>query len=334
MSNCNCGGCGCSVCQPANVVFHAACTDPGVATFGAHLNVLDQNFCERRLANVAGFVVIQSTPNGTQVTATATPQIQLSSFGVISGGTIGNLVVQGTDNGLYSLVPPNTSGLYLSTNGSGQFVLSPLPPSTVPDPLAVTTANVTNLTATNFTLTAGMIASGLGTGTIVSTLGVDAGGNVIKGTASSTGVQAAMFYESASFPSVAPTPNQNAAAGAILVIGNGIYDSGGTIITVTNSQTLTVASAGKYILSWEGQVAYTGGGTGTPSIQLLLNGVIVNYGNARPGISTTTDRVAFCSGVHARDLVAGDTLQFQLAGSSGANTHVYELRMVAQRFGG
>lgn len=331
-NNCGCGGCGCTACQPANTVFNSTCPDPGVVNQGAALAVLDSSFCQRRLANQAGLLVINSTPSGYQVKATTEPQVAFTTFPVSSGGTIGNLVVQGADQVLRTLLPPNTSGLYLTTNGVGQFVLSPLPTFSVPDPLSVTTATVSNLTVpTQATFNGGVKFTALSSGTIATSVGLDASGNLITGGASVTGVQMAMFFEAATSPS-ASTPNSAATAGSNLVIGNLLYDSGGSIVAVQDSQTLKVSVAGKYCIQWEAQMTYTGGSEGKPAVLLLINGVIVNNGNARPTASTTTQRSANFSGVEVRALAVNDTIQLQLASTSGTNTHVYEARVVVQRF--
>lgn len=330
MSECN--PCGASPCQPANVAFQNTCVDPGVLNIGVGLWVLDSQFCPRRLNNSTGLLVQNSTPSGVSIVFSNEPQVALTPLAAISGGTVGSLVVEDSNQVLRYLSLPNTSGLYLSTNGSGQLALGPLPTFSVPDPLTVTTINVTSLVATNATISGSLILSGIGTGAIAYTLGVDAGGNVIKGSPSTTGIAAAMFFESPTSPSAA-TPNGNAVAGSILVIGNQLYDSGGSIITVTNSQTLTVAVAGKYRLDFEGQITWSGGASGAPAINLLINGVLVNTGNARPsGAITSTLRNANLSGFEFRELKAGDTIQLQLAASSGVSTHVYEVRLGAQKF--
>lgn len=335
--SCSCNSspcrCGSSPCEPANVIYQRTCTDPGVVNNGAALPVLDNNFCERRLANPAqnAFVLIYLTPQGYQVLATNEPQVTLSSIAVASGGTIGNLVVEGSDNILRQLTLPSVAGLYLSTNASGQLTVGPLPNQPIPDPLTVTNLNATNATIGTLTVTGQISAANMATGTVANIIGLDAGGNIVKGAPAATGVQVAMFFESPTSPS-ASSPNANAVAGATLVIGNQLYDSGGSLITVTNSQKLTVAVAGKYRLDFCAQVAYTSGGTGTPAINLLINGVVVNTGDARSGIASTTDRTAFIAGFEARTLSAGTTIELQLASGAGTHTHVYEVRLVAEKF--
>lgn len=331
-SGCGCGGCGCSVCQPANVIFQnpGGCPDPGSVTTGAHLAVYDPNFCLRRVLDAEGFIVANSTPNGYQISATTQPNVNLSNFSVTSGNTIGSLLVRNSDGIIRTLLATGAN-LILMTNASGQFVLQPIPTPSVPDPLAVTTANIGTLTVGNETITGGLKFTGLVVGAVANTIGLDAAGNVVIGSPSATGVQTAMFYESASSPG-AGTPNGSATPGSFLIIGNQLYDSGAGLLGVTNSTMLKVLVAGKFTLNFCAQVAYTSGGTGTPAINLVINGVIVNSGNARDNISSTTDRTAFIAGFQAMDLGVNDTVQLQLSANAGSHTHVYEARIVAQKF--
>jgi len=314
------------------VIYQRSCTDPGVINVGANLLVSDSNFCNRRLAPSEGFVVINLTPNGYQVSSTDEPNVNLSTFAVASGAAIGNILVRNTDGIIRTLAPAAVANLILMTNALGQFVLSALPPFSVPDPLSVTTLNATTATFGSLTVTGPTVKfTGLVTGTIASTVGLDASGNLVLGTAAATGVQTAMFYESASSPG-SGTPNSGATAGSMLIIGNQLYDSGASLIAVTNSQKLTVSVAGKYLIEFCCQVGYTSGGTGTPALNLVINGVTVNTGNARGLITSTTDRTAFIFGVEARNLAIGDTIELQLSAASGTHTHVYEARLVAQKF--
>jgi len=331
MSNCSCGGCGCSVCSPANVVYQTPCTDPGVINVGASLPVLDSNNCTRRLAPSPGFVVVNNTPNGVQISSTDEPNVDLSTFGVVSGSAIGNILVRNADGIIRMLLPGAVANLILMTNALGNFVLQPIPPATIPDPLSVNVANITTLTVANETITGGLKFTGLVVGTVANTIGLDAGGNVVIGAPAATGVACAMFYESASSPG-AGTPNGSATAGSFLIIGNQLYDSGANLIGVVNNSTLKVLVAGKYKIDFYGQVAYTSGGTGTPALDLNINSIIVNTGNARGGISSTTDRTAFCAGCEVRDLAVNDTIQLQLDATAGTHTHVYEARLVFEKF--
>jgi len=330
---CGCGGGGCAVCSPANVIYSRVCTDPGVINVGANLLVSDSNFCNRRLAPSEGFVVINLTPNGYQVSSTDEPNVNLSTFAVASGAAIGNILVRNTDGIIRTLAPAAVANLILMTNAAGQFVLSALPPFSVPDPLSVTTLNATTATFGSLTVTGPTAKfTGLVTGTIASTVGLDASGNLVLGTPAATGVQGAMFFESPTSPS-ALTPNSGATSGSLLVIGNQLYDSGASLVGIVTTQTLKILVKGKYRIDFCAQVTWSGGSSGRPAINLLVNGVNVNTGDARGDTSiTTTQRAANISGFEYRDLEINDTIQLQLAASSGINTHVYEARVGFQKY--
>ncbi len=298
---------------------------------GANLIVGDSNFCLRRLAPSPGFVVTNQTPNGYEVVSTDEPNVDLSTFAVASGGQIGVLLVRNADGVIRTLLPAAVAGLYMSTNAAGQLVLGPLPASTVPDPLSVTTLNATTATFGSLTVTGPTVKfTGLVSGTIASTVGLDASGNLVIGSPSATGVQCAMFYESASSPGVG-TPNGTITPGSFLIIGNQLYDSGASLIGVTNNSTLKVLVAGKYRIDFCCQITWTSGGHGSPALNLVINGIIVNTGNARDG-SSDTQRSAPLAGFEARDLSVNDTIQLQIAAGTGTPCHAFEARIVFEKF--
>lgn len=338
--SCNTTPCSCSPCQPANVVYQASCTDPGSVTALRHLLGLDANFCSRRLLpGVGGFLVARQTGSGTWVYAfTNAPVVDLETYQAIAGQVIPNLVVQGSDNILRELLGPAVANRILLTNAAGQLIFAPIPTATVPDPLTVTDLTVNNVATLNdVTVAGGVNFSGLGTGTLSFFLGVDAGGNLIQGTPATTGVQSCMFYEWPVSPAGANFPNAAVTANNLLTIGNLLYDSvlpvvpGGALITAINSQTLSVLTAGNYVLDWCGQVE---GSNGSPSINLLINGVNVNSANGTiQGTVLTTGRSANLAGFETRRLAVGTTIQLQLGAQSGASIATYEVRLRAQRIG-
>lgn len=338
---CSCGsGCGCSQCAPASVALQGNCTDPTVIAQGRHLSVLDAQFCLRRLQNGSGYLVARQTGSGTWVLGfTTEPVVPLSSFQAVTGQVFGDLLVQGSDNIMRTLLGPASAGLVMMTNAAGQLVFAALPPATVLDPLTVTTLTVTGTaTIAAMILTGTINFTGLATGTITQTIGLNASNDLIIGSAATTGVQSCMFYEQATSPGVAPWPNQSVTAGNDLTIGNLLSDSvlpavpGGALITPTNAQTLTVLTAGWYDMWWCGQVE---GSNGSPSINLLINGVNVNSGNAvlQAGLVITTGRSANLSGFEGRRLAAGNTIRLQLGAQSGASIATYAVRFMAQRTG-
>lgn len=325
--------CGCNACASANTIYRGGCTDPGTQDFLTYLSGLDAQFCPYRLAGNTGF--LQSDVDGSgnfQITFTDSPSVDLPDTQAVLGMTFGDLVIIDSNNALSRLLGPATANLFLSTNASGGLSFGVLPAATVPDPLTVANLTVTTLAGfANVTISGTLAASGLSAGTPVSFLGLDGSNNVVTQSVTAANVQVAMFFESPTSPG-ATYPNESAAAGSNLVIGNMLYDSGGTIINVTTSQTLTVAVAGKYKLEWNGMVAWSGGNDGKPQLLLLINGVIVNNGNSSGSYGqNTSQRTAFLSGMEARTLAVGATIQVQLSSTSGANTHVYEVRLIATK---
>lgn len=337
---CNSNPCCCqSPCAPANVIYEGTCPDPGTLTQLRHLLGLDSQMCERRLLpGDYGLLVARQTPNGTLIYFTPAPVVNLEEFTAVQGAAFGQVVVQQSDSVMRAMNGPAVANLVLGTNAAGQALWIPIPAATVPDPLTVADLTVTNLaTLNNVTVTGTPVMSGLGSGALVSFLGLDASNNVIKGTPATTGTQVASFFEAPTSPSAA-TPNSAATAGSMLTIGNLIFDSvgtpGGALFTATNSQTLTCLVAGVYTVDFGGEVTYTGGSSGQPAILLLVNGIVVNNGNGRSDAAlTSTLRVANLWGQNMRRFSAGDTVQLQLGASSGTNTHVYEARVNFTRTG-
>lgn len=298
--------------------------------------VLDYKFNEFRLINGPGFLVARVNDSGAySIQFTEAPVVDLESYQAISLTAFGKLVIQQSDGILRNMIAPAAADLYLGTDGSGNVVFRPIPTATVPDPLSVTTANITNLTITNGIVNGGLLFTGLATGTLTSILGVDATGNLIKGTAADTSVQSVMFFESPTSPSAA-TPNGTTTAGSMLVIGNEIVSSltPGALISVTNSQTLAIVQEGFYEFEFSGQVVMNANTAGTPEIDLLINGVNVGRGNSRAGVAGGPIRGSITiSGLGERRMNVGDTIQLQLAAGSGTNISAYEVRLRARRIG-
>lgn len=329
--------CGSSPCSPANVVYQGACTDPGVAQVGRHLPVLDSQFCERRLApGDGGFLVLSVNSSGTpNIEWTNAPDVTLGDFTATQGQVFGTLLVQNSDDVFRALTGPSVANLVLLTDANGNLYFDALPAATVPDPLTVTTLNATNYTLGTGTFTGVPQFTGLASGTFTSLVGLDGSGNLVTGTLASNSAQSVMFFESPTSPSAA-TPNKTATAGSLLVIGNEISSSlpaSGALISVTNSQTLTVVQAGYFEIDYSGYVSYANAAVGgNPGIILLINGIAVANGNTRPDAALTRIvRGMAIAGFAGRDLAVGDTIQLQLAASTGAapNPETYEVRLRA-----
>lgn len=341
LSNCCCGGCGCSVCQPANVIYRSQCTDPGSVVSLNHISGLDAQFCNKRLLpGEGGFLFAEQNSSGSWIIKfSPSPTIILGDQIAVLNQTFGKLVVNGSDNIQRQLTGPSTAGLTLTTNASGDLIFTTFPTQNTPDPLTVNTINAANFTLGSGTFTGTPVFTGLATTAIVSVVGLDAAGNLVKGTPATSLPQGCMFFEAPTSPSAA-TPNAGATAGSALVIGNLLFDStlpavpGGALISATNSQTLTVLTAGWYSFEWCGQVQYTNPTTGNPAIILLINAAPVNNGDSRPSAALLNSvRNVELTGFHMRHMAAGDTIQLQLASTSGTNLAVYEVRLNAVRYG-
>lgn len=298
-------------------------------TSGRHLSVLDTSFCERRLENNVGFLISQQQASGAYVLAfTTAPTVALANFQATQSVPFGNLVMIAADGSWRQLLGPAIADLYPRTNAAGEIIFDTLPPSTVPDPLAVTTLTATTANITTLNVSGLSTLTGVAAGTIVNFLGLNAGNQVVSTT--SAGISAAMFYESASSPSAA-YPNSGVAAGGVLTIGNTLFDSGQNIISVTNSTTLTVAVAGKYLIYWNGfQVRTAGAQRG--GIWLQINGIVTNQGSGVVtigGMSNTSTQHFPSSGMEARALVVGDVIRLQT--NSDAGTGAWLVRLVAVR---
>lgn len=320
---------GCSPCQPANSAFRAACTDPGTVTLGTYLGVYDNQFCHRRLAVASGFVVISQTGSGQQVAATNAPTVPLGTFQGAVGSEFGNLVIIGADGVWRQLLGPVVANQVLLTNALGNFYFGPIPAATVPDPLTITTLNATTVNTTDLNVTGLPTFAGLSTGTITQNIGLNAANQLIIGTGATTGVQTCMFYETPTSPG-ATSPNEAVAPLGLLTIGNLLNDSvlpavpGGALISALNATTLQVVTAGWYDIEACAQI---NGTNDIAYINLQINGITVNTGNATSIASqTTTQRIqnwtCFASGRFA----AGTTIQLQLGPATGAKTYAVRLR--------
>lgn len=329
----NCNGCGCDQCRPANTVYRGTCTDPGVIDYGTYIQVLDQAFCENRLLGGEG--LLQSREDGSgnfRITLTESPQVDLPTLQAVIGTPIPNLIGIDSNDFWWEILGPASADQILRTNAAGQLYFGPIPAATVPDPLTIGTVNVTTqLTAAALTVTGATTLSGVAAGTITGVLGVNAANLVVTQSPASLASAVASFYESPTSPNAA-NPNIAITAGNNLVIGNLLYDSGLSIMSVVDSVTLKVLVAGAYAIQWCGQVT---GSAGSPTINLLVNGINVNTGNGAQTIAgpITSGRSANLTGFEARALAVNDTIQLQLGSQSGAGIKTYAVRLVATRVG-
>lgn len=308
------------------------CSDPGMVTSGQHLSVLDGQFCEFRLQNAPGLLTARVTGSGGfQINFSTSPVTSLDSFQTTVNQNFGNFVAILANGTMNQLLGPATANLVPMTDASGGVAFRALPAATVPDPLTLTTINVTNLTAGALTLTGTMSAAGLPSGTVVNQLGLDGSGNVVKAS-NSTSVAIAMFFESPTSASTA-TPNAGVIAGGFLTIGNLLFDSGGNIASVTDAQTIKVLVAGTaYRIDWCGQIDVLAAKRTGMTIQLVINGIIVNNANGFPLDpllpSSNPNTALTITGMHAQALAVNDTIKLQLASASGTDIDTFQVRLV------
>lgn len=316
--------CGCDSCRPAFSPYRAPCVDVGVSA-AVYLGGYDAQFCPTRISGAQG--LLQSVVDGSgnfAISFSESPQVNLPVTTVAEDATFGNIVIIGSDNKLTRLAGPNTALLFLQTNTQGQIFLGDPPPAVVPDPMVVNNLTVAVLaTLANVTISGTVVMSGIAAGTLIDIVGLDASNNVIKQSVSQLTTQCAQFFESPTSPN-AGYPNQNKTGGENLVIGNRLFDSGASIVNVTNSETLTVAVAGDYNIQWGGMLHNLG--TLGGAILLVINGITVSNGGLNPnqtsGISQQTLTVS-CS--FMRGLAVGDTIQLQLSSGTTVNNETFEV---------
>lgn len=326
------GGC-CPTCAPAQSIFQGECLDPGTLTVGRFLSTLDFKFCERRLASGAGFLVSNINGSGNAgFTWTTTPQVQLLDYQAAENISLGQLVVVGTDYRWRALDASAAPSLFLQTNATGDLILAAGPEAVVPDPLAINNINVAVAASIAALTTSGAVTlNNTPAGTPVNLIGLDAANKIVtQGIASS--IAASMFYEASTSPS-SDAPNKTAGNGTYLVIGNRLYDSGSNLITVTTSQALTVAVAGKYVIHWAGLCRLAQ--NAKACISLEINGVIVNNGNGRADsqitdTGATTQQIAPFTGLEVRSLAVGDVIKLQLTRTAAGST--FQVRLGALKF--
>lgn len=324
--------CGCDSCRVAFSPYRGTCTDVGTSTV-AYLAGYDAQFCPTRFS--AGGGLLQSVEDGSgnfQISFSQSPQVDLPDTSVLEDATFGNLVIIGSDDKLTRLVGPATSLLFMQTNAAGQLFLGDPPPAVVPDPLAIDNLTVGTLaTIANADITGSVTLSGLAAGTLVEIVGLDGSNNVIKQSVSELTTQCAQFFESPTSPS-ASYPNENKTGGQNLVIGNRLFDSGASIINVTNSETLTVAVAGDYEIQWGAMCVKSGAGEWLTGIQLLINGITVSNGGINPNRQVlTSQNVVTVSASWMRSLAMGDTIQLMLNPAAGGTPETYEVWLNATR---
>jgi hypothetical protein len=267
-----------------------------------------------------------------QISFSESPQVDLPVTTILEDAAFGNFVIIGIDNKLTRVEGP--ANLFWQTNAAGQSILGAPPDAVVPDPLAVDNLTVGVLaTIANLNVSGSMNFSGVSSGVLVSFLGMDGSGNVLKQSLGALTPQIAQFFESPTSPN-ASYPNSAQAAGANLIIGNRLFDSGSNIITVTDSVTLTVVEAGDYEIKWGAECVKNNGGIGTWNAGILLNinGITVSNGGVNYNRDLGDGNAVTVSCSYMRSLAAGDTIRLQNAPNANANQQIFELWLNAVRY--
>ena len=270
--------------------------------------------------------------------------VPLSNFTAVQSQTFGQLLVQGSDDIMRTLTGPAVANLYPRTNAAGQITFETLPTATVPDPLVVNNLTVvTNAKVADLQITGTATATGLATGTLTNIVGLNSSNELIKGTIAVTGSQCAMFFENPTSPGIA-TPNLNITAGQPCTIGNLLFDSAwpngvvgaGVLITATNIQTLTVLTAGTYVIDFGALTIRNGQTTANFGVQLSINGIVVNNGNnstVATNLQNVTHNFNPQWGQEMRRLVAGDVIQIIAMPANPGNTFIFAVRCNFTRLG-
>lgn len=341
MSCCNtCGTWPCCCVDtglPSNVVYRGECTDPGTLTTARYLLGIDYKFCPGRLAANGGGI-LQSRINGSgNPTIYWTNDVVLDpdSTQAAEDTSFGNLLILSPDDHVRQLIPPNSSGLFLQTNGSGELIFGDPPAATVPDPLVVTDLVVAGgATIEDLEVNGTVELNNISSGTAVSVLGLNASNELITQSIAQ-GLTVSMFFESPTSPN-ADDPNKDKNSGEYLVIGNRLFDSGGDNITVTTSESLTVQDAGTYLIMWQAQIRMGGGTSRKAGVWLEINGTFVNQGTGRTdgnvsGVDANNGAMMPATGMDVRTYAANDVIKLGL-NSADNNIETFEVRLVAVRF--
>lgn len=312
----SCYTCGCSPCncsQPANCQ-QCECPDPGSISAGRHLPVLDYKLCDKRLQNVTGFLVCNVNSSGTaSIQFTPSPCVQIPELVVDNGVRFENIVSNMGDAGCFKRITPDDDAEGFLKASNGQFFITELPDTNVPDPLTLQNLFVTTLgTFKDISITGGLCFTNAATGTIVTAVGLDADGCLVSqtsGTVTPTGVSMALFYENA-IENASATPNYGIANGGYAIIGNQISNAD-SIAAITDQFTIRVATAGRYFLLWAASMNRTGGAIVAKEVNLSLE---INGGTEIPGEGFQTvnaTQSATLLGFTLRTFAANDTVKIK-----------------------
>jgi hypothetical protein len=297
---------------------------------GAHLPILDYKFCERRIQNTPGFLVCDFQPGGTpQIFFTNEPCINIPELAVGVGDQISHLNASLGDNAcMRRLVPEAGADGWLRAIG-GVWVLSALPTDTIPEPFEVENL-IVNDTATieNLVVGATMCFDALASDTITDTVGLSAGGCLVKGTISQ--VEAALFYENASLTS-ASTPNDPIARNTNAILGNEIFDPQG-VASIVSTTRLKIDKAGSYFIIWSGFFNRNDDAEGDDGLDLVINSSIVALACGRTE-HVNPPNSANPIGFHLTTLAVNDTIELKVnAAAHVSNNHLRDVKIILVKY--
>lgn len=337
-------GCGTPWCcgDPCVTTTVTACIgeDPGMATQGRYLALYDTQFRLRRLQSATGVLEALLDGSGNIVLRfTNSPTVAYTTMPLGLDVPFTGLLAAVGDQSITKKLAPTAQG-FLRANADGTWQTTTLPAAVVPDPLTLTTLNASNGNITDLTTTGTVIFDNLPTDTAVQALGLNAAGELVIPSGSSSaalgGTKIAKYYESPTFETLGSTPNADKNNGEFLIIGNRIFDPD-VIASVTDQTTLRIEQAGNYLVHWGGcvgRVLSLGVDTDrfNASIVLMKNGAHVSNGNQRDLRIGFKDALSF-SGIYADDFAVGDTIKVRfdtnLLNAQVAN--VREINVVFQK---
>lgn len=279
-----CSACYTNPCSCSYQQVDCPCEDPGMETVGKHLVIKDGQFCDRRLQNPDGTTGGFLFYSGNGFRWGNDPRVVLGALEVAEEQLFGELVITRANGLLQRVTPANGVDGVLKADGSGNLSFVDISSSfTLPDPLVVTTINVTNLNTTDIVVSGTPEFSGLQDDTIVSNIGLNAANELVKG--SSPTISVASFFES-NDPANPTYPNYTFAASptSAVQIGVQIADPDG-LAHAGSLSSIVIDVAGDYIISWRGNyVGYNPGTAGAgsifnPGLWLRINSIVVDRGS-------------------------------------------------------
>lgn len=339
--SCSCGQNPCN-CSGASNCPTCECPDPGSVASGRHAYVLDYALCPKRLETPAqnSLLVGQVTGSGTlkvfwtNEICVAPPELQIAD-GVGFNGINASM----GDAGCWRRLNPDINAVGWLRAFNGEWILSDLPTSNIPDPLEVEDLTVTDTaTIKNVSIPNGgsFCFPSVATGTITTPIGLNADGCLVKQTSGSgtnpLGISMAEFYENSSETAVT-TPNSGITNGQSAQIGNELYDPDG-IAQVNNTTSVKVLSAGRYSVRWFGNFGEDSS-TRLVNLDLFVNGTRVAYGagNNRIANAAVANRTATVTGEYLQELAVDDLLSLVVSSTgSGANS-LQKVKLVLTRWG-